>query len=295
MTEVAATAAPVNDDAIDSDVKENGDTKMEEANDENKPANEDNTITADEVSVPIPESAHEEQSKSNRKKGLDEAKRYNQRNRNHNDKHSRPQREKHDRFSFDKNRGSHRQNIKFDPASLPDSDDPEAIRKQFYFSTSNLLTDKFLFTKMEGHKNIPVPIDVIYSFKRMQRFKPREAVISALKDSNLLSVVNEDNDVQRREPIAEDLTGKSMEEVQKVHEDQSMARSVYAKGFGEEEASTQFDIEAFFSNYGTTNSVRLRRQTDGVFKQSVFVEFDGEELATNFLAIDPPPNIRIKN
>ena len=169
----------------------------------------------------------------------------------------------------------------------PANDDNLEI--EFYFSDSNLLTDKFLFEKVEGHKNIPVPIEIIHSFKRMQHFQPRSAIVDALKESTSLSVVEDDTAIQRKEALPEDVTGKSIDEVQKVYEDGSMARSVYVKGFGDEESKTQFDIEAFFANHGPTNGVRLRRATDKSFKGSVFVEFDSEETAKSFLALDPPP------
>ena len=151
------------------------------------------------------------------------------------------------------------------------------------------MTDKFLFSKIEGHKNVPVPIETIQSFKRMRHFKPRSAIVAALKESKTLDIVNDDNDIQRKQPLEEGLVGKPMEEVLQVHETQSMAQSIYAKGFGDEEASTQFDVEAFFATYGSTNSVRLRRDIEGTFKGSVFVEFENEDTANNFLAIDPPP------
>lgn len=165
---------------------------------------------------------------------------------------------------------------------------------EFYFSDSNLLTDKFLFTHVGGHENLPVPVDVIHSFKRMRRFQPRDAVISALKESSTLDIVEEDNAIKRKEPLPEGLVGKPMNEIQKVHEDSSMARSIYVKGFGKEEASTQFDIEAFFQTYGTTNSVRLRRAQDGTFKGSVFVEFDSEDKQKNFLTLEPAPKWKSK-
>ena len=202
-----------------------------------------------------------------------------------------------------------RYNNKSDLVSQQESSDPIAIRKQvcishllyslmitnddtqveFYFSDSNLLTDKFLFTKVEGHENLPVPISTIHSFKRMRHFQPLSAVITALKESTILNVVEDDTAIQRKTPLPEGLVGKPMVEIQKVHEDKTMARSVYAKGFGEEQPSSQFDIEAFFAQHGFTNSVRLRRFYDATFKGSVFVEFDSEETQKAFLALDPKP------
>lgn len=161
---------------------------------------------------------------------------------------------------------------------------------EFYFSDSNLLQDQFLFGKVQGHDNLPVPISTIHSFKRMRHFQPFSAVVDALKESTTLNVVGDDNDqIQRKIPLPEGLKDKPMVEVKKVHEDQAMKQSVYVKGFGEEQPSTQFDIEAFFAEYGPTNSVRLRRAFNNMFKGSVFVEFDSEESQKKFLELDPKP------
>lgn len=169
---------------------------------------------------------------------------------------------------------------------------PEALihtmQVEFYFSDSNLFQDAFLFEKVQGHDNIPVSINVIHSFKRMRHFQPFSAVVEALKDSATLKVVNEDH-VQRIIPLPEGLKDKSMREVKDVFEDKAMKRSVYVKGFGEEKPSTQFNVEAFFAEYGTTNSVRLRRRANKLFKGSVFVEFDSEETQQNFLSLNPQP------
>lgn len=193
----------------------------------------------------------------------------------------------------DRNRSpkNFKQNIKSDLTSQPVSSDPVEIRKQveFYFSDSNLMSDNFLYAKVEGHQNLPVPIGVIHSFKRMRHFQPYSAVVDALKESKILDVTDNGSCVQRKVPIPEHLKGKPMVEIQKVYEDAAMARSVYVKGFGEELPSTQFDIEAFFAQHGSTNSVRLRRQTNKVFKGSVFVEFDSEVTQKAFLALEPKP------
>ena len=129
----------------------------------------------------------------------------------------------------------------------------------------------------------------------MRRFQPLSAVVAALKDSTTLDVVDNDACIKRKYPLPEDIKDKPMREIQRVYEDKSMARSVYAKGFGDEEPGTQFDIEAFFAEYGPTNSVRLRRQFDKVFKGSVFVEFDSEEAQKKFLALDPKPQWKGKD
>lgn len=163
------------------------------------------------------------------------------------------------------------------------------IKVEFYFSDTNLVRDKFLFDRVGGHSNLPVPISIIHSFQRMRHFQPLSAVVAALKDSTTLDVVDNDSCIKRKYPLPDDVVGKSMPEVEKVYEDKAMARSVYAKGFGQEEPGTQFDVEAFFSEFGTTNSVRLRRTYEKIFKGSVFVEFDSEETQTNFLALEPKP------
>lgn len=150
--------------------------------------------------------------------------------------------------------------------------------------------DQFLFSKVEGHKNLPVPIDTIASFKRMRHFQPFSAVVAALKESEVLDVVDDDTAVKRKIPLPETVVqGKSHQEVSKIYEDKTMSRSVYVKGFGPEKRTTQFDIEAFFAPYGPVNSVRLRRTDDKIFKRSVFVEFGSEDTAQAFLSLDPKP------
>ncbi|KAJ5082615.1 hypothetical protein N7532_011658 [Penicillium argentinense] len=183
---------------------------------------------------------------------------------------------------------------KFDPSQQKETDDPVQIRKQveFYFSDSNLPMDKFLFTKVGGSENHPVPLELLHSFKRMRRFQPFSAIVEALKTSETLELTDDNTAVKRKVPLSQDVKVHS-QDLQKVYEDKAMARSIYAKGFcgfGEEEATTQLDIEAFFEPYGPVKSVRLRRSVpDKIFKGSVFVEFESEEKQKAFLALDPKP------
>ncbi|XDG10152.1 hypothetical protein ABKA04_009767 [Annulohypoxylon sp. FPYF3050] len=187
------------------------------------------------------------------------------------------------------NRGGCPTRKRSDPAILPDSDDPKAIRWQveFYFSDSNLPSDKFLWNKTGGTDNKPVPLSVLCNFSRMRRFKPHSAVVEALKSSDRLILEGSEGEetVRRKEPCipSDELTSKIED------------RTTYIKGFGEENKGTQFEIEDFISEFGEINAVRLRRDEDApdkVFKGSVFVEWVDEETANKFYDLDPEPRYK---
>ncbi|KIV83888.1 hypothetical protein PV11_05875 [Exophiala sideris] len=217
-------------------------------------------------------------------------------------RHDRSDRGGRDRGGRERGRGgrngfgnrNYRDNIKSDLLSQEPSSDPVAIRKQveFYFSDSNLPHDKFLLESVGGSQNKSVPIKTIHSFKRMRHFQPLEAIVEALRESNFLELTEDDTCIRRKEPLPENLNDGPDPDAIRVFEDRAMPRSVYVKGFGEEVPSTQFDIEAFFAPYGPTNAVRLRRTDQKLFKSSVFVEFETEELANAFLELDPKPKYK---
>jgi len=192
-----------------------------------------------------------------------------------------------------------RRNIKSRYDDQEQTDDHSAIRKQveFYFSDANLRTDKFLFEQIGGSENKPVDIKVIASFKRMQRFAPYSAVVAALKDSDVLDVVNADSpnneQVVRKAALPADL-GTDHRQVMANYESESMKRSIYVKGFGKETEKTQLQVEELFGMYGVT-SVRLRRKQDGYFKGSAFIEFPSEDEMNHFLALDDESKPKWKN
>ncbi|PBP17170.1 La domain-containing protein [Diplocarpon rosae] len=173
-------------------------------------------------------------------------------------------------------------NSKYNPKVLPRSDDPKLIRAQveFYFSDSNLPEDEFLWELTGGASNLPVSISRICSFGRMKRFQPESAVVAALRESNFLTVSGPEGaeQISRKTPYDPNIPGHK-----------STSRSIYAKGFVDEEPSSQFDIEAFFAPYGPTRCVRLRRTDNKLFKGSVFVEFQDEETAEKFMKLEPKP------
>ncbi|KAI9799570.1 MAG: hypothetical protein M1825_004496 [Sarcosagium campestre] len=190
----------------------------------------------------------------------------------------------------EKRKAQRRQNIKLDASSLPISDDHDEIRKQveFYFSDSNLPADRFLLSQVGGVSNNPVKISVIHSFRRMKHFQPFEAIVAALKESSVLEVTD-DECVKRKTPIDASLLGSDEREGRHLIEDKNISRSIYAKGFGEEQPTTQFDVEAFFAPYGPINAIRLRRTYSAFFKGSVFVEFADEATQKSFMALEPKP------
>ena len=152
---------------------------------------------------------------------------------------------------------------------------------EFYFSDSNLPTDKFMWESTGGEENKPMPLKTISNFKRMRQFQPYSAVVAALRESSFLDVSGEDGEelLTRKKPYV------SSTEAQKAR----LTASVYAKGFGDEEPSTQFDIEAFFSAHGHVKHVKLRRTAEELFKGSVFVEFETADEADAFVTLDPKP------
>lgn len=228
---------------------------------------------------------------SNRRGGFHKTRHYNtDHHKNNNNDNDNDNDVKHTNRFPRKPYHNYRDNIKFNPASQPESSDPDDIRAQveFYFSDSNLPTDAFLLSQVGGPDNRPVPIKTIHNFKRMRRFQPYSAVVAALRDSELLTVTA-DEEIQRKTPLPSNTKADAFEN-QRDLEDVTMARSVYVKGFGEENATTQFDIEAFLAPYGPTNAIRLRRShPEKIFKGSVFVEFDSEDTAKAFLELQNKP------
>ncbi|KAF5114774.1 hypothetical protein DV454_002720 [Geotrichum candidum] len=173
-------------------------------------------------------------------------------------------------------------NVVSDASKLPVTSDHAEILKQveFYFSDQNLPTDKFLY-KLTQSNDGWVPISTIACFSRMRRFQPFEEVVAALKESPELLEVSEDGElVRRKTPLVEPKPEQRAN---------AFNRSVYAKGFGDETETTQFDIEKFFAGFGPVKQVRLRRSDDKKFKGSVFVEFENLSDAEAFLALDPKP------
>ncbi|KAL5116155.1 hypothetical protein ACEQ8H_005931 [Pleosporales sp. CAS-2024a] len=206
------------------------------------------------------------------------------------------------RGGFHNNR---KRNEEFD--NLPESDDPVEIRNQveFYFSTHNLVTDEHLFSELGGPLNRPVSIKHIADFKRMRRFRPYSAIVSALRESKDLVVVDDGEyngtgkeAVKRKEPITvpteegdEERKPSTLDLFYRLKKASSnkLETSVYAKNFGNPDEAGQIALEQFFRPYGAVMVRKRRDHDDGAWKGSVFVEFDSEDSQKQFLALDPKP------
>lgn len=194
----------------------------------------------------------------------------------------------------DRGRGGYQQR-KFQSKSkanydhLEESKDAGEIRRQveFYFSDSNLPVDAYLLKLTGGHENIPVDLKVIHSFKRMKHFQPYSAVRDAVASSAFLNLSDKD-EITRKKPLNAKFADDAHHNRTLVHSE-GMSRSIYAKGFGDEVPDSQHLIEEFFAPFGEIKSVRLRRQGDGLFKGSVFIEFADDQTAKDFLALEEKP------
>jgi lupus La protein len=142
----------------------------------------------------------------------------------------------------------------------------------------------------------------------MRHFQPYSAVVDALCDSDVLEVVDKDKTgeemVKRKKALVAPKDVRDEKRAPFVWElynrcsaaswKSKLGRSAYAKGFnGSEEKGnvkdvSQVNLELFFKPFGCV-SVRKRRDDEGIYKGSVFVEFESEDSLKQFLELDPKP------
>ncbi|KAH3660324.1 hypothetical protein OGAPHI_006910 [Ogataea philodendri] len=148
---------------------------------------------------------------------------------------------------------------------------------EFYFSDSNLLNDKFLFTTQQANDGW-VPISVISQFERMKKYRPIETIVEALRQSESLLEVSENGEmVKRKTPLP-----ANQNEVQVAIN----KRSVFVEYLPEE--ATLDQLIEFFNKFSPVNQVRMKKR-DKKFVGSVFVEFKKEEDAQKFVSASEKP------
>eukprot|EP00029_Vermamoeba_vermiformis_P009980 TRINITY_DN514_c0_g2_i1.p1 TRINITY_DN514_c0_g2~~TRINITY_DN514_c0_g2_i1.p1 ORF type:complete len:333 (+),score=140.51 TRINITY_DN514_c0_g2_i1:37-999(+) len=144
----------------------------------------------------------------------------------------------------------------------------QALKKQieFYFSDSNYPRDKFMRTTA-AENNGQIPIEVLLKFNKLKEITTDVETIANVVQSSDQLILSEDRKfVKRSAPLPET--------------DTMNERSVYVKGFPEDEAGVTVDsVTKFFETHGKVLSVRPRRTKEKKFKGSIFIEFDTEETA----------------
>lgn len=164
-------------------------------------------------------------------------------------------------------------------ASAPTSADKSKILQQveFYFSDSNLLNDKFLFTTQAANEGW-VPISLISQFQRMKKYRPIDQIVDALRESKDLLEVSEDGElVRRKAPLPE-----NQNQIQVA----IAKRSVVAEPFPPD--VTLDALLDFFNQIAPTNQVRMRRKKRE-FTGAVIVEFKDAADAAKLLEAEEKP------
>lgn len=170
---------------------------------------------------------------------------------------------------------------KMSDSAYKGDDFDEKVRKQveFYFSDSNLQTDKFLWRIYEANDGW-VELKTILTFGRMRQYRPEDKVIEALKASDKLVLSSNNDMVRRKDPL------KDFNELKNIRR----RNSVHIEGFPKD--ATQEDLEEWFAGKivahlpkeKAVSSIRRHRTKGGrEFLGIADVEFKTQEDAEFFL------------
>lgn len=150
------------------------------------------------------------------------------------------------------------------------------VRKQveFYFSDSNLQTDKFLWKIYEANDGW-VELKTILTFSRMRQFRPEDKVIAALKESSKLVLSANEDMIRRSDPL------KDFNEVKNIRK----RNTVHIEGLPSD--ASQDDLESFFnklaSNFPKENSIcslrRIKKRANNEFFGVIDIELNTQEDA----------------
>lgn len=162
-----------------------------------------------------------------------------------------------------------------------DFDDKVKKQVEFYFSDSNLQTDKFLWRIYEANDGW-VELKTILTFGRMRQYRPEEKVIAALKTSEKLILSANEDMIRRKDPV------KDFNEIKNIRK----RNSVHIEGFPA--TATQEDLEEWFSEkifpalpkeQAVSSIRRVKNRATKEFFGVVDVEFKTLEDAEHFLSV----------
>ncbi|CAH2354437.1 la protein homolog [[Candida] railenensis] len=162
-----------------------------------------------------------------------------------------------------------------------DFEDKVVKQVEFYFSDSNLQTDKFLWKIYEANDGW-VELKTLMTFGRMRQYRPEEKVIASLKNSEKLVLSANEESIRRKDPL------KDLNELKTIRK----RNTVHIEGFPHELSQEQ--VESWFNEKiaavlpkkeaAPFNSIRrIRTRQDKKFFGVVDVEFKNGEDAEYFL------------
>lgn len=148
---------------------------------------------------------------------------------------------------------------------------------EFYFSEFNLPYDKFLRMTVEKNDGW-VPITTIATFNRMKKFRPVDKVVEALRESKILTVSEDGENIRRNEPL--DFEGAKNARLEQNK--RTLAVMNFPHENVEDMTALQEKLEEFFGKFFEINQVRLRRDHTKKFNGTAIVQFknlgDAEEF-----------------
>jgi lupus La protein len=158
---------------------------------------------------------------------------------------------------------------------MSDEQSQQSILQQveFYFSESNLLNDRFLFTTQNANDGW-VPIQTISQFERMKKYRPVETIVEALRKSPELLEVSENGEMVRRKiPLP-----KNYNEIQlNINK-----RSIFVEKLPQD--ATLDQLLTYFRAIAPVNQVRMKKNRERKFVGSCIVEFKNAEDAEKILS-----------
>lgn len=164
----------------------------------------------------------------------------------------------------------------------------QKVRKQveFYFSDSNLQTDKFLWKIYQANDGW-VELKTILTFGRMKQFRPEEKVIAALKESPKLVLSANEDMIRRKDPLMD------FNELKVIRK----RNTVHIEGFPIE--TTQEELELYFAkvaeslpkekSVGSVRRIKSRQKREffGVVDVELVTSEDAEFLLNNLELVYP--------
>ncbi|XP_015244170.1 PREDICTED: lupus La protein [Cyprinodon variegatus] len=151
-----------------------------------------------------------------------------------------------------------------------------ARQVEYYFGDHNLPRDKFLKEQLQLDDGW-VALETMLKFNRLKSLTTETSVVvSALQKSKTgLLEISEDKTKIRRSP------DKPLPELNDEYKDAVKHRSVYIKGFPLE--TTLDEVQEWLNGKGSIENIQMRKNVHRQFKGSVFICFETEESAKQFL------------